>query len=115
VALLADVHVKHATPPQGVALEDAASDAWHRGLADALLLTGSGTGAETRGEDLIAVRARVPEAPVLVASGVTAATVRAVLDRASGAIVGSAVMRDGVAGSGVDPERAETLVRAARG
>jgi membrane complex biogenesis BtpA family protein len=114
-AILADVHVKHAMPAGGVLLENAASDAWHRGLADALLVTGAGTGAATRGADVTAVRSAVPGAPVLVASGVTPETVRDALVAASGVIVGSAVMQDGAAGAGVDPERARALVRAARG
>ena len=115
VALLADVHVKHATPPPGASLEDAAADAWHRGLADALLVTGTATGAATRLDDVSTVRAHVPRAPVLAASGVTEETVADVLDRASGAIVGSAVMHDGTAGSGVDPGRAAALVARGRG
>ena len=114
VALLADVHVKHAVPPTGSTLEAAAADCWHRGLADGLLVTGSGTGVSTSIEDVAVVRAAVPESPVVVASGVTAATVRDCLHVADGVIVGSAVMRGGVAGSTVDPERARALVHAAR-
>jgi len=57
----------------------------------------------------------VPESPILVASGVTVATVRGCLDVADGVIVGSAVMRGGVAGSAVDPEVARALVHTARG
>ena len=34
-AILADVHVKHATPPAGSAIGPAAADTWRRGLADA--------------------------------------------------------------------------------
>ncbi len=43
VAIMADVHVKHASPPAGADIADAASDAWHRGLADALIVSGIGT------------------------------------------------------------------------
>jgi predicted TIM-barrel enzyme len=41
--------------------------------------------------------------------------VAAVLEVADGAIVGTAVTREGRAGSGVDPERARRLAAAARG
>ena len=44
VLILADVMVKHATPPPGLTLESAARDCWFRGLADALIVTGSETG-----------------------------------------------------------------------
>jgi uncharacterized protein len=42
-ALLADVHVKHAAVLGGETLEDAAADAWERGGADALIVSGRGT------------------------------------------------------------------------
>lgn len=112
VAILADVHVKHATPPSGAEIGATAADTWYRGLADALIVSGVGTGAPTRSGDLEAVRAAVPEAPVLVGSGVTPQNASRVLGGASGAIVGSAVMAGGVAGSGVELSRARALVEA---
>jgi uncharacterized protein len=114
IALLADVHVKHATPPAGARLEESAADAWHRGRADALIVTGPGTGSETRLADVEAVRSRLPGAHVLVGSGTTVDNVRDVLAAADGAIVGSALMSGGKAGAGVDRDRARALVDAAR-
>lgn len=115
VAILADVMVKHASPPPGLELEAAARDAWDRGLADALVVTGAATGAPTDQAEVQRVRAAVPEAPVVVGSGVTPETVRATLGAAHGAIVGSAFERDGVAGGPVDPDRVRRLMAAARG
>ncbi len=115
VAILADVHVKHAVPPAGMSLAQAAADAWHRGLADGLVVTGSGTGLETSASDVEAVARAVPEAPIFVGSGVGPASVGSLPRGTRGAIVGSAVMRGGRAGAGVDPHRAASLVRAARG
>jgi membrane complex biogenesis BtpA family protein len=114
VAILADVHVKHATPPSGSDLESAAADTWHRGLADALLVTGRGTGAPTPLEDVGRVRTAVPHAPVLVASGVTVHEVCRVLEAADGVVVGSSIMREGRAGQPADPARARALVEEAR-
>lgn len=51
----------------------------------------------------------------LVGSGITAKTVPTYLSHCDGLIVGSAVMRGGVAGAGVDPERAAALMAAATG
>ena len=115
VAILADVHVKHAIPPGGADIGTSAADAWHRGLADGLLVTGAATGADAASDDVTSVRGAVPEAPVLVASGVTVDTVAETLRSAHGVIVGSAVMHDGRAGAGVDPERARAFVERARG
>lgn len=115
VAILADVLVKHATPPPGLTAEGAAADTWTRGLADALVASGTGTGAPTSLEEIRRVAEGAPGAPVLVGSGVTPATVAELLAVADGAIVGTALTREGRAGSGVDPARVERLVSAARG
>jgi len=115
VAILADVLVKHATPPPGLTPEMAAADAWSRGLADALVATGAGTGAPTRPDTLRAIARGVPEAPVLVGSGVTAQTVAGILAEAHGAIVGTALTREGRAGTGIEVDRVRRLVEAARG
>ena len=114
VAILADVHVKHAVPPAGASLENSAADAWHRGLADALVVTGTGTGHPTDRTDADAVKRAVPEASVFVGSGVTVEYVGSYLRTVDGLIVGSAVMHDGRAGAGVDPERAHAFMDAAR-
>lgn len=115
VAVLADVHVKHAVPPAGSSIDGSAADAWHRGLADGLIVTGVGTGHTTASTDIEAVRRAVPDAAILVGSGVDAETVGAYLREADGLIVGSAVMRGGRAGAGVDSERARILMAAAGG
>jgi membrane complex biogenesis BtpA family protein len=113
VAIFADVWVKHAAPLPGSDLAQAAEDTFHRGMADALIVSGSGTGKPADLARVDAVRKAVPDAPVLIGSGVTPDTVAAALARADGAIVGSALARDGMAGAGVDPDRAAALVRAA--
>ena len=114
VAILADVHVKHASPPAGSSIEDAAADTWHRGRADGLIVSGSGTGSPTARTDVERVRASVPGAPVLIGSGATLENIGESLEIADGVIVGSAVMRDGRAGTGVDEGCARAFVEAAR-
>lgn len=115
VAILADVMVKHASPPPGLDLRRAAAETWHRGLADALIVSGTATGAPTSSGDVRVVREAVPEAVVLVGSGVTAETVRSALAACHGVIVGSALEEGGRAGTAVDPERVRRLVAASRG
>ncbi len=114
VAILADVHVKHATPPPGESLECAAADAWHRGLADALVVSGRATGQATSLNDVRRVRAAVPEAVILVGSGVTDESVAETLAEADGVIVGTALTRKGRAGTGIDVERVRYFVSLAR-
>lgn len=113
VAIVADVHVKHATPPAGQRVEDAARDTWYRGLADALVVSGAGTGSPTDSDELARVCRAVAEAPVWVGSGVTPRSVGALADAgARGFVVGSALQEGGLAGAPVDPRRVAALVAA---
>lgn len=114
VAILADVHVKHAVPPPGLSLEAAASDAWERGLADALVLSGARTGEGTAPEALDALRTSLPDARIWIGSGLRPETVSTLLLRADGAIVGSALQEGGRAGSPVDSERVQRFMEAVR-
>ncbi len=112
VALFADVWVKHAAPFPGTELQHVAEDTYRRGLADALIVSGTGTGQATDLTQVLLVKQAVPEAPVLIGSGVTPETVSEALAVADGAIVGSTLARDGRAGAGIDPDRAAALLRA---
>jgi len=113
VAILADVHVKHATPPPGVGLGEAARDAWERGFADALIISGAGTGEPTSLDHIRRVRDRLSDAPLIVGSGVTAETIAEVLAAADAAIVGTALQRGGT-GTVVELAKVRRLVEAAR-
>lgn len=115
-SILADVHVKHAAPPPGRRLDDEARDTWSRAGADALIVSGSGTGRATDPARVAAVRTAVPDAPLFVGSGATPENARALLEAgATGLIVGSWIQTDGRAGAGIDPTRASHFVGAARG
>jgi len=91
VQLVADVHVKHARPLAGGHIADAAADLYRRAGADVLIVTGSATGAPADDDDVNAVRAAVPEAPVWLGSGVSFASAPRWRERVHGAIVGTAL------------------------
>ena len=117
-AIWADVHVKHATPPAGASAEDAARDAFERGLADALVVSGTRTGEGADPARLASIRGAVPDAELWVGSGATPETVADLLALADGLIVGSALQRGGRAGAGVEAGRVARFmeaVSAARG
>jgi membrane complex biogenesis BtpA family protein len=115
VAVFADVLVKHATAPAGLAIEDAARDAFERGGADALIVSGSATGAATDIQDAWRVREVLPDAPLWIGSGVTTQNVAALLDVADGVIVGTAFEKGGRAGAPVVVEQVRALVDVVRG
>ena len=114
VEVLADVFVKHAPPPPGLTVGQAASDLWERAGADGIIVSGAGTGRALDLSQLETVRAAVPDAPIFAGSGVTAATIAGLLRICDGAIVGTSVKENGVTTAPVDPARARALVAAAR-
>jgi len=128
VAIWADVNVKHSAPlaPRDVGQE--AEDLVRRALADAVLVTGWGTGKGVDEAELRRVREAVrggggaggggaggAAGPlVLVASGVTVESLPSVAPMCDGVIVGSALRADGTAGGPIDPRRAEEFAAAFR-
>lgn len=113
VAIWADIRVKHSAPLGGArpAAEEVA-EAVERGGADAVIVTGPGTGLPVDPVELEAV-CRASEAPVLVGSGVSVESVGAILAHAAGAIVGTATKEGGVTTAPVDLARARAIVAAA--
>ena len=71
VAIAADVDVKHAKPLVSRPLKEIADETYHRAHADALIVSGAGTGMEPATDDLLCVRRAVPEAPLWLGSGLT--------------------------------------------
>jgi hypothetical protein len=114
VAIFADVGGKHAMPLVPVEIEQMARDLVHRGLADALVVSGRATGEATPIAEVKRVRGAVPDVPLLVGSGVTPETVAELLSVADGVIVGTYVKSQGDVRKPVDPARVEKLVAAAR-
>lgn len=112
--ILADVHVKHAAPLGEIPIEVAARDTVERGLADALVVSGTGTGVATELEDVRRVRAACPESPIVLGSGATAANIAEYLEFADGAIVGTSVKRGGILSNPVDSRRVAALRKAMR-
>jgi hypothetical protein len=114
-AVLADVHVKHAVPLGNSSIDGAARDAFSRGLADALIVSGTGTGLATDLADVQNVRAMCPKARIFIGSGVTAENVADYMPLADGFIVGSSLKTGGAIAKPVDPKRVAALVKAVAG
>jgi membrane complex biogenesis BtpA family protein len=114
VQIFADIHVKHAVTLGAWQIEDSARDALERGLADALIISGFGTGMPAQVEDVERVRAACPEGKILLGSGVTVANAANYLRAADGCIVGSSLKKGGKLAAPVDADRVRALVRAMR-
>ena len=111
--ILADVFVKHASPPPGLTIEQVGLDTWERGGADALIISGPGTGAEPDLDQAMRLRQAVPAAHILIGSGTTPANLVLLASAANGAIVGTSLKADGRPTSAVDASRASAMVAAA--
>ncbi|HPF14059.1 MAG TPA: BtpA/SgcQ family protein [Planctomycetota bacterium] len=112
--ILADVHVKHASPMGSESLEQAAQDTWSRGMADGLVVSGAGTGQAPEAERVARIRRVLPKAIVFLGSGVDETNVESLCAQADGAIVASSLKRDGVLEAPVDADRVRRLVQRLR-
>lgn len=106
VKIFADVHIKHGYPLSQRPIEESAEDAYERGLADAIIVTGKKTGGKTKPEDVKSVRDYLPEVPLIVGSGVTAESLHEYFPILGDAvIVGTSLKKNGKTESPIDPER----------
>jgi len=112
--IFADVHVKHAVPLGNSSIADSARDTLARGLADAIIISGVGTGLPADLECLKTVRAACPKASILIGSGVTAENVSTYAELADGFIVGTSLKKGGDVVAPVDVKRVATLVASLR-
>jgi membrane complex biogenesis BtpA family protein len=111
--IMADVFVKHAVPPAGLSIEQAASDLARRGGAGAIIVSGDATGRPPGIALVRKVKAAAGDVPVYVGSGVTAGTAGRFLSAADGVIVGTSLKQRGVTTNPVAANRARAFVAAA--
>jgi membrane complex biogenesis BtpA family protein len=111
VLIFADHMVKHAAPLAVVDEAQAAKDLRHRGLADAIIVSGAETGAEPDLRSVARVREALVDAPILIGSGLTESNARTFAD-ADGAIAGTSIKVDGRVEAPVDVDRVKRLVAA---
>jgi membrane complex biogenesis BtpA family protein len=114
VAIMADVFVKHAAPPPGLTIEQAAEELAGRALADAIVVSGTSTGRPPTLPFVRKVTRAVPDTAVFLGSGVTAASASGFLGVATGVIAGTSLKKGGVTTNPVDPKRAAAFVKATR-
>ena len=110
IAIFADVDVKHSAPLAARPLEDEVEDTIERGLANALIVSGSGTGKKTDPAHVKLVKKSARNTPILIGSGASAATIKNYLPFADGFIVGTAIKVDGRVENAVDVERVREIV-----
>jgi len=110
--ILADVHVKHASPLADSPIGDDAREIIERGLADAVIVSGIGTGYATDFADVEMVSRAVPHAKIFVGSGITTHNVSEYMRLTHGVIVGSSLKFNGKLSSHVDQKRVAAMAKA---
>jgi predicted TIM-barrel enzyme len=93
-------------------IEASARDTVERGLADALIVSGAGTGLTTDLRDVERVRQACPHSRILLGSGVTVANVHEFVPAADGFIVGTSLKVAGKVSNSVDVKRVRALRKA---
>ncbi len=112
VRIFADVHVKHGAHAITAdrSIEELARDNEFFD-ADVAIATGQRTGDAATPTEICTIK-EATSLPVVVGSGVNAANISRILERADGVIVASSLKRDGVWWNEVDPDRLVAFMRA---
>lgn len=110
VLICADVRVKHAAPLVERELAQEIDDLYERALADAIIVSGTGSGKPVDTAFLREVKKFAGDRPVLIGSGLNLENVTDLFTAADGAIVGSAIKIDGQIHNRVDEKRARKLI-----
>ena len=114
VKIMADVLVKHAEPLGTSNLTSAVKETIDRGLADAVIVSGTATGTPPTLLDLQLARAAAGSTPVIIGSGADLDNIASLLQSADGVIVSSSLKRQGKIENSIDPIRVGQFVESAR-
>jgi len=114
MAMLYNVSAEFAHSLDQRSLPDRARSAVFSSIPDAVLVSGQITGEAAAMSDLSAVKAVLPDTPVMANTGVKLDTVSDVLAVADGCVVGSSIKVDGDTWNPIDPDRAREFMTKAK-
>lgn len=113
IKIFADILVKHASPLAPLSAEQACLDTWKRGGADALIVSGTGTGAPVDASLLHKVQNAVNGGvPIYIGSGLNINNIQSLAPLASGAIVGTSLKEKGELSAPVSAQRVHDMKQA---
>ena len=110
IKVLADVRVKHAAPLAERPLQDEVEELVQRAGADAVIVSGTGTGKPTDPSHAAEVKRYAGDTPVLIGSGADAQSIPQLKGGCDGLIVGSAAKPGGEIDQPVDIDLAKQIV-----
>lgn len=112
IKVLADVRVKHAAPLADRPLQDEVEELVHRAGADAVIVSGTGTGKPTDPSHAAEVKRYAGNIPVLIGSGANMNSIAELKPACDGFIVGSAAKPGGMIDRPVDLTLAQQIIGA---
>jgi hypothetical protein len=112
IAILADVDVKHSAPLADYNFLLEAKDCWQRAGADALVISGSGTGGQADVGQLEELQANL-DAPVVIGSGLSSLNAKE-YRKADGLIVGTSIKKNGQVHEPIDEKRLAQFMESLR-
>ena len=110
IAVAADVAVKHSVSLGPHELLDEVEETILRGRADAIIISGTATGKETRLEDLKVAKDAAGDTPVFCGSGANLSNLADIFKSSDALIVGTALKRNGVSTNPVDLSRVKKFM-----
>ncbi|MBL8850815.1 MAG: BtpA/SgcQ family protein [Planctomycetaceae bacterium] len=110
IQILADVDVKHSAPLAPRPLAEEVEETLARGGADAIIVSGTATGALPDLQHVQAAKRAARSAPVIVGSGATSASLPELWPHADAFIIGSSFKADGVAANPIIAERVREVL-----
>lgn len=113
IKVLADVRVKHAAPLAERPLVDEVEELVHRAGADAVIVSGTGTGKPTDPSHAAEVKRIAGDTPVLIGSGADAQSIPQLKPACDGFIIGSAAKPGGKIEAAVSVKLSKKLVESA--
>jgi membrane complex biogenesis BtpA family protein len=111
IAIFADAHSKHAQPLLEQTLDNAIKDLTERTGVDAVIITGSRSGAPTKLSEVKLASKIAGKSLVIVGSGVNPKNLQDFLPYCQGFIVGSYFKKNGKIDAPVDIERVKGLIK----
>ena len=112
IKIMADVDVKHSAALAPRPIKDEVEDTIKRALADAVIVSGAGTGKQISQQTLAEVAKTADHTPVILGSGVNSSNIREFKSQAWGFIIGTSLKKDGRVDNPVDVKRVKELMKA---
>lgn len=113
ISILADVSVKHSYPLTGTKPElvQEIKEAYFRGKADAIILSGTETGAPPEVDDILRIKSEIKNIPLVLGSGAGKSNIQQFKKVFNAIIIGTSIKKGKVTTNPVDLSKAKEMIK----